>query len=59
MLTSSKTEIIIASWIFDSDEYDNASLEPYIIMIWNNNIYVLDVKNYKYDTTKKHGIYLI
>lgn len=41
------------TWTLDGNEYDNASLEPDTIMIWNNNIYVLDAKYYKYGATKK------
>ncbi len=33
-------------------EYDNSKLEPDTIMLYNNNIYVLDAKYYKYGATK-------
>ncbi|MHC1722859.1 MAG: LlaJI family restriction endonuclease [Aminipila sp.] len=36
------------SWNLDGKVYDNASLEPDTIMIYNGNVYILDAKYYKY-----------
>lgn len=41
------------TWLVGDATYDNASLEPDSIMIWNGNVYVLDAKYYKYGATKR------
>lgn len=41
------------SWIIDGKVYENACLEPDTIMLWNENIYVLDAKYYKYGMTSR------
>lgn len=41
------------SWILPQETYDNASLEPDTIMLYENNIYILDAKYYKYGVTGK------
>lgn len=38
-------------WNIDGTDYYNASLEPDTIMIFNNDVYVLDAKYYKYGAT--------
>ena len=43
------------SWKLEGKEYDNACLEPDTIMIWNDNVYVLDAKYYKYGFTGHPG----
>lgn len=43
------------TWNVFGNKYDNASLEPDTIMVWNNNVYVLDSKYYKFGRTKKSG----
>ena len=40
-------------WLLDGNYNDNACLEPDSIMLWNDNIYVLDAKYYKYGATKR------
>lgn len=40
-------------WTIQGMQYENSCLEPDTIMIWKENIYVLDAKYYKYGTTKK------
>ncbi len=42
-------------WHLGGVDYDNASLEPDSIMLWNNDVYVLDAKYYKYGATKRAG----
>lgn len=44
-----------ATWHLEDGNYNNASLEPDTIMIWKNNVYVLDAKYYKYGATKRPG----
>lgn len=41
------------SWKLTDVTYSNASLEPDTIMIYNNDIYVLDAKYYKFGVTNK------
>lgn len=41
------------TWTINGELYDNPSLEPDTIMIYNDNIYVLDAKYYKYGVTKR------
>lgn len=41
-------------WNINNTEYNNASLEPDTIMIFDNNVYVLDAKYYKYGDTGRH-----
>ena len=43
------------TWHLEGGNYNNASLEPDTIMIWKNNVYVLDAKYYKYGVTKRPG----
>lgn len=43
------------SWIIQGTAYDNACLEPDTIMIYNDNVYVLDAKYYKYGATGRPG----
>ena len=38
-------------WIIGDHTYDNASLEPDSIMVFEGNVYVLDAKYYKYGIT--------
>ena len=38
-------------WYVNGDRYDNASLEPDTIMLYGNNVYILDAKYYKYGVT--------
>lgn len=40
-------------WILSGKQFDNASLEPDSIMLWQDKIYVLDAKYYKYGTTRR------
>ncbi len=40
-------------WLLDDKYNDNACLEPDSIMLWNDNIYVLDAKYYKYGATRR------
>ena len=40
------------SWSIRGRRYGNASLEPDSIMLWNNNIYVLDAKYYRYGKSR-------
>lgn len=40
------------TWKLEKD-YDNANLEPDSIMLWNDKIYILDAKYYKYGQTKR------
>lgn len=40
-------------WKIQSGVYGNASLEPDTIMIYQNNVYILDAKYYKYGVTGK------
>lgn len=40
-------------WQLSQEKHNNAFLEPDSIMIWNNNVYVLDAKYYKYGATQK------
>lgn len=42
-------------WYIAGKYFENASLEPDSIMIWNGKIYVLDAKYYKYGATKRPG----
>lgn len=39
-------------WKINGRTYNNASLEPDSIMLWNNNIYVLDAKYYRYGESR-------
>ena len=39
-------------WNIKSRSYANSELFPDSIMIWNNNVYVLDAKYYKYGATR-------
>ena len=41
------------TWYVKGDKYDNASLEPDTIMLYENNVYILDAKYYKYGATGK------
>lgn len=41
------------TWYVNGDRYDNASLEPDTIMLYGNNVYILDAKYYKYGITDK------
>lgn len=43
------------TWKVKGKEYDNASLEPDTIMLYGNDIYVLDAKYYKYGATGHLG----
>lgn len=40
-------------WILSEKEYGNANLEPDSIMLWQDKLYVLDAKYYKFGVTKK------
>lgn len=40
------------TWLVGETSYNNASLEPDSIMLWNGNVYVLDAKYYKFGATK-------
>ncbi|MCM1086661.1 MAG: LlaJI family restriction endonuclease [Muribaculaceae bacterium] len=39
------------SWYLNGNEYHNASLEPDTVMLYGNNVYILDAKYYKYGVT--------
>lgn len=39
------------TWCVSGSRYDNASLEPDTIMLYGDNVYVLDAKYYKYGIT--------
>lgn len=39
------------TWYVNGDRYDNASLEPDTIMLYGNNVYILDAKYYKFGVT--------
>lgn len=39
------------TWYVSGSRYDNASLEPDTIMLYGDNVYVLDAKYYKYGIT--------
>lgn len=39
-------------WLLDDKAYENASLEPDTIMVYKNDVYVLDAKYYKYGIIK-------
>lgn len=41
------------AWCVNGRIYDNASLEPDTIMLYGNNVYILDAKYYKYGVTGK------
>lgn len=41
------------SWRIDGGRFDNAPLEPDTIMLYENNVYILDAKYYKYGITGK------
>lgn len=41
------------TWHVNDDIYNNASLEPDTIMLYGNNVFVLDAKYYKYGVTGK------
>lgn len=41
------------TWMLYSDKYENNLLEPDTIMTYNNNVYILDAKYYKYGVTRK------
>lgn len=42
-----------SNWnLFDGKAYTNSCLEPDTIMVYENNVYVLDAKYYKYGATK-------
>lgn len=41
------------TWKINGSSYDNASLEPDTIMIYQNDVYILDAKYYKYGVTRK------
>ncbi|MDM8202383.1 LlaJI family restriction endonuclease [Allofournierella massiliensis] len=41
------------TWLVGGTSYNNASLEPDSIMLWNGNVYVLDAKYYKFGATKR------
>ena len=41
------------TWYVRGSRYDNASLEPDTIMLYGDNVYVLDAKYYKYGITGK------
>lgn len=43
------------SWDIEGEIYNNASLEPDTIMIYKNNVYILDAKYYKYGVTGRIG----
>lgn len=38
-------------WKIRNNSHDNPCLEPDTIMVWNNDVYVLDAKYYKYGST--------
>lgn len=38
-------------WTINGVTYENACLEPDTIMLWNNDVFVLDAKYYKYGVT--------
>lgn len=40
------------AWLIGDSSYDNPSLKPDTIMLWNGNVYVLDAKYYKFGATK-------
>lgn len=40
-------------WTVNGEQYENACLEPDTIVIWDEKIYVLDAKYYKYGVTKR------
>lgn len=42
-------------WYVNGGKYDNVSLEPDTIMLYGNNVYILDAKYYKYGITGKAG----
>lgn len=39
------------AWNINGEKFDNASLEPDTIMVYRNNVYILDAKYYKYGVT--------
>lgn len=39
------------AWNINGEKFDNASLEPDAIMVYRNNVYILDAKYYKYGVT--------
>lgn len=41
------------TWYVSGNRYDNASLEPDTIMLYGDNVYVLDAKYYKYGITRR------
>lgn len=41
------------SWYINGNRFDNTSLEPDTIMLYGNNVYILDAKYYKYGVTGK------
>lgn len=43
------------SWWIEGLKYNNASLEPDTIMLYKNNVYILDAKYYKYGITGRLG----
>jgi len=40
-------------WRIEDKKYNNASLEPDSIMLWNGNVYVLDAKYYKFGASQR------
>ncbi len=40
------------TWVIDGKNHNNACLEPDTIMLYKNNVYVLDAKYYKYGDTR-------
>lgn len=39
------------AWNINGEKFNNASLEPDTIMVYRNNVYILDAKYYKYGVT--------
>ena len=45
----------LTTWVINEKHFHNSVLKPDTIMIWNDNVYILDAKYYKYGVTKKPG----
>ena len=45
----------MTTWVIGDDQYNNSVLKPDSIMIWNDNVYILDAKYYKYGVTERPG----
>ena len=52
-ITNKKEYFPKTTWRVKGTTYDNASLEPDTIMIYQNDIYVLDAKYYKFGVTNR------